>query len=244
MLDFGFLRKGSLADYNAAILSLNPSYYYRMDEATGATNLQSAVSSAPIQLAGSGFTLDTVGLLANSASKAVQWSGGTAYASNPSASSGYLLGGVDWSISLLVSYTISTFSTVLCIRTSDLNSILCLVTTSRISAGDISAETWSWQDINSRVRYPGANTGNPIHVVVNYTQSINTLDLYVNGTLRDSRVQNGGTFNSVPLYLIVGSNWGGAQAFNGKTDELALFNYALQSSQILMLSNIALSGSA
>ncbi|MDD2468911.1 MAG: LamG domain-containing protein, partial [Desulfobulbus sp.] len=219
-----------------------PSHWWRLAETSG-TSLVSAVGGWTATLSGSGYTLGAAGLLKDDANKAIAWGANADQYAQVALNAAHLLGTGDFSVSMLVKYTSTSFATLLAVRSGASTPMLVLVTSSRITAGDISAETWAWSTTTTRVRHPGVNDGKPHHVVVNYKHATTMLELWVDGVLRDSRSQGSGRPTSGTANVFIGNNGNFIQGFtSGAQDEIAMFGRALAQTEIENLADVALNG--
>jgi hypothetical protein len=223
--------------YASEVIGLAPVAYWKMNETSG-TNLVDVVGSYAAALEGT-YTLGVTGLLTADADLACT------FASSSAARTGYdsrwVLGTGDFSVSTIIKFTNSAFSCFLAIRSGvwpPSSNILVILTTSRIITGDISAETWCWDTVSTRVRSPIAmNDGNAHHVVVTYQNAGQELRLYVDGWLVDTRVQSGTRSTGVVPRVSIGNNDGSDQPFIGTVDETCLFNYELSDKQVANLAS-------
>lgn len=221
--------------YDELMLSLGPVAYWRCDETS--TNLFDEVDDEEAVLGGS-YTRGADSLLEGDSNYALSLSGSSVARTGTGAK--WRLGEEDFAVAMILKYTGTGFSTALSIRIYNGTPLLILVTTSRISTGDVSAETWAWSDANKRVRSSSAiNDGNPHHVVVEYVHSTTMLNLYVDGELVDSREQGTGrTTTATAMSLGIGNNWGSNQAFIGVVDEVAAFDKVLGEDNVAALYTI------
>lgn len=231
------------APYATQAAAQGPLGYWRLNETTG--DFIDTVGSYHAVLTGTPTRGDT-GLLTGDSDKALTWTGTTQYAQT-AADNRWQLGNGDFTVMCMVKFTSNTFSTLMAIRIgTGLTDMVCLLTTSRIAAGDISAETWDWQTVASRVRTATAkNDGLPHHVAVTFRASTAELRLYVDGALVDTRVQAGtrptGTGNTYKV--TIGNNTTFNQGNSTATqDELALYGVELSAGTIATLASAALNG--
>jgi len=237
--DLGIATAVTYADLMTAAA---PSHWWRLAETSG-TSLVSAVGGWTATLSGSGYTLGAAGLLRDDANKAIAWGANADQYAQADLHTAHLLGTGDFAVSMMVKYTSTSFATLLAVRNGTTAPMLVLVTSSRITAGDISAETWAWETITTRVRHPGVNDGNPHHVVVNYKHATTMLELWVDGVLRDSRSQGSGRPTSGAANVFIGNNSNLIQGFtSGAQDEIAMFGRALAQTEIENLADVALNG--
>lgn len=147
------------------------------------------------------------------------------------------LGGGDYTVSVILKWATVEFCTALAIRNS--TQILNLITVNRISSGDLCTEAWDGSDVNTRPRLGSMNTSAATLVTVTYIAATNTLNLYVNGLLKDSRPQTN-VYGSRPpagasLSLCLGMNYGQVQGFTGGMDEVILWGRALSADEVFLL---------
>lgn len=219
--------------YDGLMLSLEPVAYWRCDETS--TNFFDEVDSAEASLSGT-YSRGADSLLAGDSNYAVTMSNAAA---RTGTGAKWRLGEGDFAVSMILKYTTTAFNTAFSIRVYNSTPLLLLITTSRISSGDVSAETWAWSDASKRVRSSAINDGNPHHVVVEYVHSTTMLNLYVDGELIDSRAQGSGrTTTATTMGLGIGNNWGANQPFVGVLDEVAVFNQALGGENVAALYTI------
>lgn len=217
-------------DYRTIMMSLAPFAYWRLDESSG--NLIDLVGAREAAVTGTA-TRTSAGLLTGDANTAIVFGGGNATAS---ANSVWALGTESFSISFLVKYTGSSLMCPLSIRVSGSTPILCLILTTRVSSGDIAAETWAWSDVNTRCRSGRAcNDGKPHHVVITYNHITYVLSLYVDGILLDARVQTNARPTSFSPGVCIANNFGGSQPFSGTIDEVALFTRLVAGDEVVRL---------
>lgn len=227
----------ALSDY---IMSIAPALaYFPMGESTGSltsTGGDAATVSGAV-------TRAVAPLVPGTADGALRWDAISARAVTSTADK-WRLGSSGFTVATVIKYTSTGFGTILSVRNS--SSVVCAVTVGRILSGDISAETWSWSDSNTRVRSGRAhNDGVKRVVIARYRSNDNTLDLWIDGVLVDARAQGTGRPTSGSDYrLVIGNNIAGAdQGVVGLTqDETILWSSALTDDQLSRISRALTDG--
>lgn len=217
-------------DYSSLMKSMAPTAYWRCDETSG--SLIDVIAGHAANIGGT-FTRGVNGLLRNEDNKAIL--GVASSYARTSTGTTWQLGAGDFSITAIIAFTSTAFACVLSIRT-DSTPQLILITTSRVLAGDISAESWAWSDVSTRVRSGRTlNDGLQHHVTVTFNNTTSILSLYIDGVLVDARVQGGTRTIFGAMALTIGNNYGADQPHLGVIDEVAVFSRLLTGGEVELL---------
>ena len=87
------------------------------------------------------------------------------------------------------------------------------------------------QRLGSGWRNVGISLNNWHHILVTYNESANESKIYVDGSLKETTAGGSGT-NSASYDLKIGSASSDAAFFTGNIDEVAVFDYTLDSDQV------------
>src|SRR5262249_17296862 len=206
--------------YAPAVLSDGPPAYWRLGEAFG-TTAADAAGANPGTLVG-GVTPGQTGALADG-NAAMLFNGSTGYVSvaNPAAS----LAG-DLTIELWLNVSLAARQT--------------LISKNNKSEFELTLETWgqlnfyqgdgtTYEEVP--LPFAGIIANAWQHVVITRVASTKTIQLYVNGVLKDTRTYTG-TVAAGTRPISIGRNDAGSRYTNGRLDEVAVYSKALSAAQV------------
>lgn len=219
--------------YSAAVLADSPLAYFRLDETSGTTLTDSSGNAH-----NGTYVSPTLGVTGatSDGDKAATFNGTSAYAFAAGGGAAWVpTHASSWTFECWAKFTSTGFAGLATIRTPSPfadSGITCNITIGR-TAGRIGAETWDWANSGSRViSSANNNDGNWHHVAVTFDQPTNTLKLYIDGSLNDTKTQGttGGAGNR--QVTLAANNGGTSQWFPGSLDEFAVYGAALSAARI------------
>lgn len=218
---------------------MGPLWHYPLGEASG--NLHSRVGAAPplVSIGTAAFTYGQPGLVTDDDDTCVLGHSNNRYKAEEDPV--FLLSNGSFSVFILLAYTITTLSTVVALRRgATFVDISLLITTGRHFPGEISCESWAYENESTRCRTEQSFADGLPHVgTVTYNAKTGALSLWVDGVLYDTRFQPliGVRAGGHELYLANNSVAG--QGYGGRLDELIAFPYELPPAQIRQLAHAA-----
>ncbi len=219
---------GLEATYTASVSNLTPVAYYRLDETSGTTLHDSSANGYNLTLAGSGTTLNVAGAINGDTDTAIQYNG-SGYACNTTSNS--LSGTFTVEAWVNPSATGSTYGIVGSRESSDYSFDMSYIS-GQFHADIGNGTSWLTQTANTTAStYTTLNAW--YHVV--YVVTPTGYTVYVDGVNAGSNSYTSATpllFNS-SHNLCVGASGSNLNNFKGKIDEVAVYNTALSSTQIL-----------
>jgi hypothetical protein len=222
-LDFSV---GLEATYTSTISNLSPTAYYRLDQTSGTTLTDISGNGYNLTLGGSGTTLNVTGAVNGDTDTAIQFNG-SGYACNTTSNS--LTG--TFSVEAWVNPASSSGTLGILGATTPSTFSFSLAYNAGQFLGEIGNGTsWLASAANTSASYTTLNAW--YHVVYVVTPTAYTI--YVDGVSAGSGSYSSSTpvlFNSTHN-LCVGAEGSNVDNFNGKLDEVAVYNYALTSNQV------------
>lgn len=217
--------------YATAVLADSPLAYWRLGEPSGTSMVDASGNGRNGTYAGSP-TLGAAGMTTDG-DTAVTFNGTSQYATVVSGAwvPTHL---VSWSAECWVKFTTTSFAVILSVRIAGgANKAVTVNLLVGRTAGRIGAETWDWENAGSRALATGtSNDGLKHHVVVTFDKPTNTLKLYVDGALHDTKAQGVTGTGSDRSVTIAANNAGVLQWFPGTVDEVALYGTVLDATRV------------
>ena len=219
---------GRSTGYQAAIMADTPRAYYRLGELTG-TVANDVSGNAYHGTVNGGVILGATGLLPHDANKAMSFDGSSGYISLPISLSASDITFEAWvKVATFASDGGGVSRRILIGNIDGTNAF-------QLALSDVNAAlVWACNDSIGQVILSSAGflTGTLYHVVGSWVASSRTALLYVNGNLQSN---NGGAsgYGLGSLGTNIGRRADGTGYFPGVIDEITIYNYALNATQVL-----------
>ena len=211
--------------YQATILADNPLAYHRLDELLG-TIADDFSGNAYAGTLHGGVTLNATGLLHSGGDPAMSFDGSSGYISLPT--SFVPTGAHAWSLECWAK--VSSFGS-----SGTISAMVAMGTNSTQESGQL--KTWNnsgttvflFDTYNAHINSGAVTTGTIYHVVGTYDGT--NVRLYINGSLVAGPTAI--AVNIIAAYASIGADGTSpGEFYNGTLDEVAIYNYALNATQI------------